>query len=115
MATSDIFVVVIVVTGLNRVPDKDWSFRQKREPRPSTPSQGILVVVTGNFLHEHHDPAPQGGIINSRTLRSALSRPDRRRSHQSGPSIARFHWSRVALKRSARLRRRMLLAPEGYG
>src|SRR5262249_7576429 len=26
---------------------------------------GILVVVTGNFLHEHHDPAPQGGIINS--------------------------------------------------
>src|SRR5262249_50753583 len=21
--------------------------------------------VTGNFLHEHHDPAPQGGIINS--------------------------------------------------
>ena len=37
----------------------------KREPRPSTPSQGILVVVTGNFLHEHHDPAPQGDIINS--------------------------------------------------
>ena len=30
-----------------------------------TPSRGILVVVTGNFLHEHHDPAPQGGIINS--------------------------------------------------
>src|SRR6516162_10515598 len=29
------------------------------------PSQGILVVVTGNFLHEHHDPAPQGGIIDS--------------------------------------------------
>ena len=25
----------------------------------------ILVVVTGNFLHEHHDPAPQGDIINS--------------------------------------------------
>jgi hypothetical protein len=25
----------------------------------------ILVVVTGNFLHEHRDPAPQGGIINS--------------------------------------------------
>jgi hypothetical protein len=22
-------------------------------------------VVTGNFLHEHHDPTPQGGIINS--------------------------------------------------
>jgi hypothetical protein len=21
--------------------------------------------VTGNFLHEHHDPAPQRGIINS--------------------------------------------------
>src|SRR5262245_22905735 len=21
--------------------------------------------VTGNFLHEHHDPAPQGGTINS--------------------------------------------------
>jgi hypothetical protein len=30
-----------------------------------TPSQGILVIVTGNFLHEHHDPVPQGGIINS--------------------------------------------------
>jgi hypothetical protein len=27
--------------------------------------QNALVVVTGNFLHEHHDPAPQGGIINS--------------------------------------------------
>jgi len=25
----------------------------------------LVVVVTGNFLHEHHDPAPQGGIINS--------------------------------------------------
>src|SRR5262249_17822302 len=27
--------------------------------------RGILVVVTSNFLHEHHDPEPQGGIINS--------------------------------------------------
>jgi hypothetical protein len=27
---------------------------------------GILVaVITGNFLHEHHDPAAHGGIINS--------------------------------------------------
>src|SRR5262249_54945081 len=26
---------------------------------------GGLVVVTGNFLREHRDPAPQGGIINS--------------------------------------------------
>ena len=27
---------------------------------------GILVaLVAGNFLHEHHDPAPQGRIINS--------------------------------------------------
>ena len=25
----------------------------------------LVVVVTGNFLHKHHDPAPQGGIINS--------------------------------------------------
>ena len=25
----------------------------------------LVVVVTGNFLYEHHDPAPQGGIINS--------------------------------------------------
>ena len=32
---------------------------------PSTSAPGILVVVTGNFLHEHHDPAPQVGIINS--------------------------------------------------
>jgi len=24
-----------------------------------------VAVVTGNFLHEHHDPAPQGRIINS--------------------------------------------------
>src|SRR6516164_137348 len=33
IATSDILVVVIVVTGLNRVPDKDWSLRQKRRHR----------------------------------------------------------------------------------
>jgi hypothetical protein len=34
--------------------------------RPAQSKLGILVaVVTGNFLHEHHDPAPQGGIINS--------------------------------------------------
>jgi hypothetical protein len=33
---------------------------------PAQSELGILVaVVTGNFLHEHHDPAPQGGIINS--------------------------------------------------
>jgi hypothetical protein len=37
----------------------------KREPRPRTSGPSILVVVTGNFLHEHHDPAPHGGIINS--------------------------------------------------
>ena len=37
----------------------------KREPRPSTSGPSILVVVTGNFLHEDHDPEPQGGIINS--------------------------------------------------
>src|SRR6516225_11422600 len=49
IATSDILVVVIVVTGLKRVPDKDWSFRQKREPRPSTSEPSILVVVTGKF------------------------------------------------------------------
>jgi len=41
------------------------SFRQNENPGPSTSAPGILVVVTGNFLHEHHDPAPQGGIINS--------------------------------------------------
>jgi hypothetical protein len=40
------------------------SFAKTRTlPEHSEPS--ILVVVTGNFLHEHHDPAPQGGIINS--------------------------------------------------
>src|SRR5262249_38888723 len=33
--------------------------------RRSGQDRGILVVVTGNFLHEHHDPAPQVGIINS--------------------------------------------------
>jgi hypothetical protein len=34
--------------------------------RPARSELGILVaVVTGNFLHEHHDPAPHGGIINS--------------------------------------------------
>src|SRR6516165_4571305 len=48
-------------------------------------------------------------------LSSTLSRLNRRRSHQSGSSITRFHWSRVALMRSARPRRRTLLAPEGYG
>jgi hypothetical protein len=25
----------------------------------------LVAVVTGNFLHEHHDPAPHGGIIKS--------------------------------------------------
>ena len=39
--------------------------RQNENPRPSTCGPGILVVVTVNFLHEHHDPAPQGRIINS--------------------------------------------------
>src|ERR1700747_419087 len=49
---------------------------QRHLPRPHSSSSsrftagasepGILVaVVPGNFLHEHHDPAPQGGIINS--------------------------------------------------
>jgi|SRR6266446_9471998 hypothetical protein len=34
--------------------------------RPAQSELGILVaVVTGNFVHEHHDLAPQGGIINS--------------------------------------------------
>jgi hypothetical protein len=33
-------------------------------------AETILVVVTGNFLHEHPDPAPQGGIINSHEPRS---------------------------------------------
>jgi hypothetical protein len=33
--------------------------------RPALSELGILVVVTGNFLHEHRDPAPHGGIINS--------------------------------------------------
>ena len=38
---------------------------RKREPRQSTSAPSILVVVTRNFLHEHHDPAPQGRIINT--------------------------------------------------
>jgi|SRR6516162_5064090 len=33
IATSDILVVVIAVTGLNRIPDKDWSFRISRRHR----------------------------------------------------------------------------------
>ena len=33
--------------------------------RPAQSKLGILVAVVSNFLHEHHDPAPQGGIINS--------------------------------------------------
>jgi hypothetical protein len=34
--------------------------------RPTQSELGILVaVVTGNFLHEFRDAAPQGGIINS--------------------------------------------------
>jgi hypothetical protein len=37
----------------------------KRNPRRGGSGPGMPVVVTGNFLHEHHDPAPQGGIINS--------------------------------------------------
>src|SRR5215831_9192124 len=53
------YSVRVIATAPHSVP------RQKREPRPSTSGPGILVVVTGNFLHEHHDPEPQGGIINS--------------------------------------------------
>ena len=37
---------------------RDWCLGRRSE------RLGALVV-TGNFLHEHHDPAPQGGIINS--------------------------------------------------
>ena len=37
--------------GSQRLPRHDWA--------------PLVVVVTGNFLYEHHDPAPQGGIINS--------------------------------------------------
>jgi hypothetical protein len=34
--------------------------------RPAQSELGILVaVVTGNFLHEPHDLAPQGDVINS--------------------------------------------------
>jgi hypothetical protein len=34
--------------------------------RPAQSALGILVaVVTGNFFHEVHDPAPHGGTINS--------------------------------------------------
>jgi hypothetical protein len=34
--------------------------------RPARSELGSLAaVVTGNFLHDHHDPAPDGGIINS--------------------------------------------------
>jgi transcriptional regulator with XRE-family HTH domain len=40
-----------------------------RWPRSMTSSPIFLVaVVTGDFLHEHHDPAPHGGIINSHFL-----------------------------------------------
>ena len=50
IATSDILVVVIVVTGLNRVPDKGWSFRQKREQqahagRVSACHEAVAVVL----------------------------------------------------------------------
>jgi K+-sensing histidine kinase KdpD len=38
----------------------------RKLPPPEHSEPGILVAVgTGNFLHEHHDPAPQGGIIDS--------------------------------------------------
>ena len=51
----------------NRRPGKEE--RLTIDANTAAPAQselGILVaVVTGNFLHEHHDPAPQGGIINS--------------------------------------------------
>ena len=33
--------------------------------RPAQSELGLVTVVAGNFLHEHHDPAPQGGSINS--------------------------------------------------
>jgi hypothetical protein len=38
---------------------------KNENPGESTSGPSILVVVTCNFLHEHHDPAPQGRIINS--------------------------------------------------
>jgi hypothetical protein len=34
----------------------------QRAARRSAPS---IAIVTGNFLHEHHDLAPQIGIMNS--------------------------------------------------
>src|SRR5215831_20271512 len=33
----------------------------------------LVVVVTGNFLNEHHDPAPQGGTINSHERNASIS------------------------------------------
>jgi hypothetical protein len=44
--------------------------------RPAQSELGILVaVVTGNFLHEHHDPAPHCGIINSHERSDAALLP----------------------------------------
>src|SRR5262249_46086402 len=37
--------------------------RQNENPARAHCEPGILVaVVTGNFLHEHHDPAPQAAL-----------------------------------------------------
>ena len=36
-----------------------------RSVSPTSLCFPLVAVVTGNFLHEHHDPAPHGGIINS--------------------------------------------------
>ena len=49
-------------------PDEDQSrFSQLSSTgRPAQSELGILdAVVTGNFFHKHHDPAPHGGIVNS--------------------------------------------------
>jgi hypothetical protein len=43
----------------------DLSRRVSTLEKKLKPLRILVAVVTGNLLHEHHDPAPQGRIINS--------------------------------------------------
>jgi hypothetical protein len=64
--TLDSQVGARICNGLGIMRWRAEGHSPKREPPPEHSEPGILVaVVTGNFLHEHHDPAPQGGIIDS--------------------------------------------------
>jgi hypothetical protein len=48
-----------------QLPSGMFSSAETKTPPEQLRGQAILVVVADNFLHEHRDPAPEGGTINS--------------------------------------------------